>query len=68
MAFIIAFSNLWGVILREWRGTSAVTKGFVVAGILTLLASTAIFGYASWLAAPPTQVGWVEFHETHQIA
>jgi L-rhamnose-H+ transport protein len=50
MAFIIMFSNLWGVVFREWRGTSRETKAIVWAGILTLLASTAVFGYASWLA------------------
>jgi len=49
MAFIITFSNLWGIVFREWRGTSAGTRALVWAGILALLASTATFGYGSWL-------------------
>lgn len=35
MAFIIAFSNLWGIAFREWRGTSVKTKTLVWGGILT---------------------------------
>jgi len=49
MAFIIIFSNLWGIVFHEWRGTSAKTQGLVWAGILTLIASTVVIGYANYL-------------------
>ena len=45
MAFIIVFSNLWGVVFREWRGTSGKTRGMVWAGILILIASTVVIAY-----------------------
>jgi L-rhamnose-H+ transport protein len=50
MAFIIVFSNLWGIAFREWRGTSAKTKTLVWAGILTLTVSTIVIGYGNYLA------------------
>lgn len=49
MAFIIVFSNLWGILFHEWRGTSAKTKTLVWAGILTLIASTIVIGYGNYL-------------------
>jgi L-rhamnose-H+ transport protein len=52
MAFIIVFSNLWGILFREWRGTSRRTKSMVWAGILTLIGSTIVIGYGNYLAAP----------------
>ena len=51
MAFIIVFSNLWGLAFREWRGTSRVTKVLVWAGILTLILSTIITGTGNYLAS-----------------
>lgn len=51
MAFIIVFSNLWGIYYREWRGTSRNTKALVAAGILTLIASTMVIGYGNYLAS-----------------
>ena len=50
MAFIIVFSNLWGIVFHEWRGTSWRTKALVWAGILTLIASTAVTGCGNFLA------------------
>lgn len=50
MAFIIVFSNLWGLYFREWRGTSARTKRLVWLGILTLIASTMVIGFGNYLA------------------
>ncbi len=49
MAFIIIFSNLWGIVFHEWQGTSARTQGLVWTGILTLIASTVVIGYANYL-------------------
>ena len=46
MAFIILFSNLWGIYLREWRGSSPAVIAWLIAGLLTLVASTAVIGFA----------------------
>jgi L-rhamnose-H+ transport protein len=50
MAFIIVFSNLWGIVFHEWRGTSRTTKALVWAGILTLIGSTIVIGYGNYRA------------------
>ncbi len=52
MAFIIVFSNLWALALREWKGSSARTIRTIVVGILVLVASTLVVGYGNYLAAP----------------
>jgi L-rhamnose-H+ transport protein len=44
MAFIIIFSNLWGIALREWKGSSRKTMGFVALGLAVLIASTVVIG------------------------
>lgn len=50
MAFIIVFSNLWGIAFHEWRGTSRRTKLLVGVGLLTLILSTMLIGYGNYLA------------------
>jgi L-rhamnose-H+ transport protein len=50
MAFIIVFSNLWGIFFHEWHGTSRRTKTMVWCGLTTLVASTMIIGYGNYLA------------------
>ena len=50
MAFIIVFSNLWGIAFHEWRGTSVKTRTLVWGGILTLILSTLVIGYGNYLA------------------
>jgi L-rhamnose-H+ transport protein len=52
MAFIIVFSNLWGITLKEWKGTSQKTHATIVAGILILILSTVVVGYGNYLAPP----------------
>lgn len=49
MAFIIVFSNLWGIAFREWHGTSRRTRTLVWWGILTLIASTFVIGWGNYL-------------------
>lgn len=49
MASIILFATLWGLVLKEWRGTSTKTKGLVTLGILLLIASTVIVGAGNYL-------------------
>jgi L-rhamnose-H+ transport protein len=54
MASIIIFATLWGVVLREWRGTSRRTRGLVTAGLLLLVGSTLIIGYGNFAKATQT--------------
>jgi L-rhamnose-H+ transport protein len=49
MASIILFATLWGIVLREWRGTSAKTKALVTLGILLLIGSTVVVGLGNYL-------------------
>lgn len=51
MAFIIVFSNLWGILLREWFGASRRTHAMIAAGIAVLIASTLVVGYGNYLGA-----------------
>ncbi|MBI3119855.1 MAG: rhamnose/proton symporter RhaT, partial [Candidatus Hydrogenedentes bacterium] len=50
MAFIIVFSNLWGLVLHEWKGSSRRTLQWIIAGIALLVASTIVIGYGNKLA------------------
>ena len=51
MAFIIVFSNLWGLFFKEWKGASVRTHRIVFAGLLVLLGSTLVIGLGNYLAA-----------------
>jgi L-rhamnose-H+ transport protein len=51
MASIIIFSTLWGVALREWRGTTSRTHLLIGAGLAVLVGSTAVVGYGNFLKA-----------------
>jgi L-rhamnose-H+ transport protein len=51
MASIILFATLWGLFLKEWRGTSRHTKLLVTAGLILLVGSTVIVGYGNYLRA-----------------
>ena len=51
MASIIIFANLWGIVLKEWKGTSRRTKALVACGLLLLVGSTVVVGYGSYLKA-----------------
>ena len=51
MASIIIFATLWGLFLKEWRGTSQRTRGLVAAGLILLIASTMVVGYGNYLKA-----------------
>jgi L-rhamnose-H+ transport protein len=54
MAFIIICGNLWGLGFREWKGVSGKTLATVWAGILILIASTAIIGWGNALGEVTT--------------
>jgi len=55
MAFIIVFSNLWGMHFKEWKGVQRQTLMLVWAGILVLILSTLVIGWGNYLAAQPPQ-------------
>ena len=40
MALNVVFSNVWGIILKEWKGCGSKTVGVLVAGIVVLIVST----------------------------
>ena len=40
MALNISFSNIWGIILKEWKGANMATMVVLVVGIIVLVAST----------------------------
>jgi L-rhamnose-H+ transport protein len=42
MALNISFSNIWGIFLKEWKGTGKRTITFLIAGIIILILSTFI--------------------------
>ena len=48
MASIIIFATLWGLVLKEWHGTSVRTKVLVTCGLLLLVGSTVIVGYGNY--------------------
>jgi L-rhamnose-H+ transport protein len=49
MASIMIFATIIGMILKEWRGTSARTRGFVAAGLFFLVLSTVVVGYGNYM-------------------
>ena len=51
MAFIIIFSNVWGIIFKEWKGSSRRTHQLIVTGIVVLILSTVCVGYGNYLAS-----------------
>jgi len=40
MAFNVTFSNVWGIILKEWKGCSKKTIAVLVVGLVVLIIST----------------------------
>ena len=51
MASIIIFATLWGLVLKEWHGTSLRTKLLVTCGLLLLVGSTVVVGYGNYIHA-----------------
>ena len=51
MASIIIFATLWGLVLKEWHGTSIRTRLLVTAGLILLVGSTFIVGYGNYFHA-----------------
>ena len=51
MAFIIVFSNIWALLLREWKGSSRRTLTIIVCGISVVLLSTLLIGAGNYMAS-----------------
>jgi L-rhamnose-H+ transport protein len=49
MAFIITFSNMWGLILKEWKGSDTRTIRIIIEGLIILVLSTFIIGAGSYI-------------------
>jgi len=49
MAFIIVFSNLWGLSFKEWKGSSKRTLSFVYSGLIILVLSTVVVGIGNYI-------------------
>ena len=47
MAFIILVANMWGLILKEWKGVSKKTIGTITAGIVIIILSVLLVGYGN---------------------
>ncbi len=53
MASIIIFATMWGWILHEWKGSSPKAHRLIAAGVATLILSTIVIGYGTYLNAGP---------------
>jgi L-rhamnose-H+ transport protein len=51
MAFITVFSNIWGLIFREWKGSSRRTHQIIFLGLAVLITSTIVIGLGNYLAS-----------------
>jgi L-rhamnose-H+ transport protein len=49
MAFIIITANMWGFVLREWKGVSKRTMTTILLGILAILLSVWLVGYGNYV-------------------
>ena len=49
MAFIILVANMWGLVLKEWKGVSKKTLVTIIAGIAIIIASVLLVGYGNSL-------------------
>ncbi|HEV3223755.1 MAG TPA: L-rhamnose/proton symporter RhaT [Puia sp.] len=47
MAFIILTANIWGLILKEWKGLNRKTILTLIAGILIIVISILVVGYGN---------------------
>jgi L-rhamnose-H+ transport protein len=54
MASIMIFSTLWGIALKEWKGTGARTKLMVALSLFVLVTSTVVVGYGNFLGVRAT--------------
>ncbi len=46
MSLNVTFSNIWGIILKEWKGVSGKTIGILILGLLILISSIVVVALA----------------------
>lgn len=51
MAFVIFFSNMWGLVTREWKGALPRTMYLLYTGLIVLVLSTLIIGLGNYFEA-----------------
>jgi len=49
MAFVITFSNLWGLYFKEWKGSNQRIMTIIITGIIIVIFSTFFIGAGSYL-------------------
>lgn len=49
MAFIILVANMWGLVLKEWKGVNNKTVNTIIIGIITIILSVLLVGYGNSL-------------------
>ena len=49
MAFIILVANMWGLVLKEWKGVTKGTVKTLIIGIVTIILSVLLVGYGNSL-------------------
>lgn len=49
MAFIILVANMWGLVLKEWKGVNNKTVTTIIIGIITIILSVLLVGYGNSL-------------------
>jgi L-rhamnose-H+ transport protein len=49
MSFIILVANMWGIVLKEWKGVTQKTKTTIIIGIATIILSVLVVGYGNHL-------------------
>ncbi len=49
MSFIILVANMWGILLKEWKGVTKKTKSTIIIGIAVIIASVIIVGIGNSL-------------------
>jgi len=47
MAFIILIANMWGLVLKEWKGVSKKALATVIVGIAVIILSVLVVGYGN---------------------
>jgi L-rhamnose-H+ transport protein len=47
MAFIILIANMWGLILKEWKGVSKKTNTTIITGVIIIVLSVLVVGYGN---------------------
>ena len=49
MAFIILVANMWGLLLKEWKGVNKKTTSVIILGIVVIILSVLLVGYGNSL-------------------